>query len=102
MKSKTTAGVLALLLGGLGLHKFYLNKPVQGLLYIIFCWTLIPGIFAFFEALAYFFTNENDWNLKYNPEIAVPKGIVPTEETKALAKEIAKEMVKDMKEEDKK
>ena len=31
MKSKTTAGILALLLGGLGVHKFYLDRTGQGL-----------------------------------------------------------------------
>ena len=28
MKNKTTAGVLALLLGGLGIHKFYLGNSI--------------------------------------------------------------------------
>jgi TM2 domain-containing membrane protein YozV len=44
MKDKTTAAILSLLLGGLGVHKFYLGKGVWGLLYLVFCWTFIPAI----------------------------------------------------------
>src|SRR5688500_4448219 len=43
-KIKTTAGILAILLGGLGIHKFYLGKIGMGILYILFCWTYIPAI----------------------------------------------------------
>ncbi len=53
-KSRTTAALLAILLGGLGVHKFYLGKPVQGLIYLAFCWTFIPAIVAFIEGIAYF------------------------------------------------
>lgn len=31
MKDKTTAGILALLLGGIGAHKFYLGRTGLGL-----------------------------------------------------------------------
>lgn len=34
MKSKTTAYLLLIFLGGLGLHKFYLGKTGMGILYI--------------------------------------------------------------------
>ncbi|MCX4383178.1 MAG: TM2 domain-containing protein, partial [Parabacteroides distasonis] len=30
MKSKTVAAVLAIFVGGLGIHKFYLGKTFQG------------------------------------------------------------------------
>jgi TM2 domain-containing membrane protein YozV len=52
-KSRVTAGVLALLLGGLGVHKFYLNKIGLGFLYLIFVWTAIPAIVAFVEGIIY-------------------------------------------------
>jgi TM2 domain-containing membrane protein YozV len=60
MKDKTTAGVLALLLGGLGAHKFYLGLWVQGLIYLLFCWTFIPAVVALFEAIVYF-ANSKEW-----------------------------------------
>lgn len=34
-KSKVTAGILAILLGGLGIHKFYLGDALPGILLII-------------------------------------------------------------------
>jgi len=49
-KNPTTAVVLALLLGGAGIHKFYLGQIGWGIVYLAFCWTYIPGIIAFIEA----------------------------------------------------
>lgn len=50
-KSRTIAVLLALFLGGIGAHKFYLGQVATGLLYLLFCWTLIPGIIALLEAI---------------------------------------------------
>ena len=66
MKNKITAGVLALFLGGLGGHKFYLDRPWQGLLYLVFCWTFVPAILALFEAIYYFAMSEQAFDEKYN------------------------------------
>ena len=60
VKSRVLAGILALFLGGLGIHKFYCGRPGLGILYLLFCWTFIPGIIAFFEALIYFFTKSDE------------------------------------------
>ncbi len=80
MKSKTTAGILALLVGGLGVHKFYLDRPIQGALYLVFCWTFVPAVIAFVEAIIYFTMSEANFNLKYNggmaPVAAQPQNIV--------------------------
>lgn len=59
IKSKTTAGILAMLLGYIGIHKFYMGNTASGVLYIIFSWTLIPGIIAFIEGIIYL-TCESD------------------------------------------
>ena len=48
---KVVYALLAIFLGWLGIHKFYAGKPVQGILYILFCWTYIPGIIAFIEGI---------------------------------------------------
>ncbi len=69
MKDKSTAGILALFLGGLGAHKFYLDRPLQGIIYLVFCWTFIPGIIAFFESLTYFFNDQEWFNRKYNGNV---------------------------------
>lgn len=60
-KNQTTAGLLALFLGGLGIHKFYLGKGGQGVLYILFCWTFIPAVIAFIEAIIYFTASPEKW-----------------------------------------
>jgi TM2 domain-containing membrane protein YozV len=65
IKSKGTAIVLALLLGGLGAHKFYLGHPGWGVLYILFCWTFVPSIIALIEAILYALTSDHDFHRKY-------------------------------------
>ena len=49
-KSATVALVLTIFLGGLGIHKFYLGKPVLGILYLVFSWTGIPSLIALVES----------------------------------------------------
>lgn len=52
-KSKVAAGILALFLGGIGIHKFYLGNVGMGIVYLLFAWTFIPAIVAFFEGIIY-------------------------------------------------
>lgn len=63
--SKGIAGVLALILGGLGAHKFYLDKPGQGLLYLLFCWTLIPVLLGVVEGIVYLASSDESFHAKY-------------------------------------
>jgi TM2 domain-containing membrane protein YozV len=49
-KDPTTATLLAIFLGGLGIHHFYMGNLIAGVLYLIFCWTFIPAIVALLEA----------------------------------------------------
>jgi len=49
-KSAVVALLLAIFLGGIGGHKFYLGNFVLGMLYLVFCWTGIPSIVALVEA----------------------------------------------------
>jgi len=41
--------LLALFLGGFGIHQFYLRRTGLGILYLCFCWTPIPWILGFIE-----------------------------------------------------
>jgi len=66
MKNKVAAGVLAILLGGLGVHKFYLGKLGQGILYLIFSWTGIPSIIGLIEGILYLTQTDEEFNAKYN------------------------------------
>lgn len=49
MKNKIAAGLFGIFLGGLGIHKFYLGQIGWGIVYILFCWTYIPGIVGLIE-----------------------------------------------------
>ncbi|MBA2874203.1 TM2 domain-containing protein [Thermaerobacillus caldiproteolyticus] len=66
MKNKIVAGLLAILLGGLGIHKFYLGKLGQGILYLLFSWTGIPSIIGFIEGILYLVKSDEKFNQKYN------------------------------------
>jgi len=52
-KNKTVAALLAIFLGGFGIHKFYVGRPVLGVIYLVFFWTFIPAIVGFFEGIWY-------------------------------------------------
>lgn len=66
LKSKTTAGILGILLGGWGIHKFYLGKTGMGILYILFCWTYVPAIIGLIEGIMYLTSNEENFQLKHH------------------------------------
>ena len=79
-KNKTTAGILAILLGDFGAHKFYLGNPGLGVLYLVFCWTFIPGIIGIVEGIIYLTSSDQDFALKYGGGLGVvpgPPGWVP-------------------------
>jgi TM2 domain-containing membrane protein YozV len=52
-KSRIAAGLLGILLGGIGVHKFYLNKVGLGVVYVLFCWTFIPALIGLIEGIIY-------------------------------------------------
>jgi TM2 domain-containing membrane protein YozV/Tfp pilus assembly major pilin PilA len=66
MVSKTALLLLAFFLGGFGAHKFYLGKWVQGIFYLLFCWTGIPGLIALIEFIVYACTSSESLNEKYS------------------------------------
>lgn len=49
--SLTVYLLLALFLGGIGAHDFYVGKPVKGLIKLAFCWTGIPAVIAVFNII---------------------------------------------------
>lgn len=71
MKNKTTAALLAFFLGGIGIHRFYLNQTGLGFLYLVFCWTLIPAFIAFIDFIIFLTKDERSFNLKYNKHMFI-------------------------------
>ena len=65
-RNKTIAGFIALFLGGFGFHKFYLKQYKTGIIYLLLCWTVIPGIISIFEAIGLFTTSKTKFNFLYN------------------------------------
>lgn len=65
MKSKGIAVLLAIFLGGLGIHKFYLDKPGIGLIYLLFCWTLVPALLGLIDAIIIICTSNSKWKERY-------------------------------------
>jgi len=64
-KEKTTAGILALLLGGLGIQHFYLGNTAAGILSIIFCWTYVPCIVGLVQGIILLCMNEQDFHARF-------------------------------------
>ena len=64
-KSKTAAALLAFFLGGIGIHKFYLGQSGAGIVYLLFCWTLIPSIVAFIEFIILLAMSDAEFDRKF-------------------------------------
>jgi len=63
--SRSTAIALAWTLGGIGIHKFYLRRPGDGIAALLFCWTFIPAIVAFAEGFQFLSMNDETFGLQY-------------------------------------
>ena len=51
LKSRSTYILLGFFLGGLGIHNFYAGRVLFAIIQLIFSWTLIPIVWAFFEII---------------------------------------------------
>lgn len=49
--NKLVYALLGIFLGSFGIHKFYAGKIGMGVLYLLFCWTFIPGLIGFIEGI---------------------------------------------------
>jgi TM2 domain-containing membrane protein YozV len=63
--SRTTAAILAIVLGDFGAHKFYLGKIGLGILYLVFCWAYVPGILGVVEGINYLRMSDEDFVQRY-------------------------------------
>ncbi len=60
-KNRAGAALLAIIVGGLGIHRFYLGDIAWGVVYLLFSWTGIPSIIAWFEALYFLTRSDAQW-----------------------------------------
>lgn len=68
IKNKYIAAILAIILGSFGVHRFYLKKNTSGLLYLLFCWSFIPGVFGVLEAIRFLVISKSKFDILYNSE----------------------------------
>lgn len=68
MKDKNIAGILALFLGGFGVHRFYLGQTGLGVFYLIFCWFPLMWIIGLIDAIVFFAMDKENFDLKYNKQ----------------------------------
>ena len=52
--NKIAYALCAIFLGGFGVHKFIAGKTGTGILYLLFCWTLIPSFVGLIEGIVAF------------------------------------------------
>ena len=68
MKNKTTAGILAIIFGWLGVHRFYLGQKGLGILYLILSFTGISFLLGLIDGIVLLTQEEERFNRKYNTE----------------------------------
>lgn len=76
MKDKNVAAILALLLGSLGVHKFYLGRIGPGLLYLLFSFTFIPALLGLLDFFVLALMDNDEFNRRFNGANTLP-GQVP-------------------------
>jgi TM2 domain-containing membrane protein YozV len=69
MKDKTTAALLALFLGWLGIHRFYLRQPGLGILYFfLFFVGFISIVLGIIDAIVLLAMEQEEFDRRYNEE----------------------------------
>ncbi|QLG26740.1 TM2 domain-containing protein [Halorarum halophilum] len=64
-KDKLAAALIAIFLGGLGIHKFYLGDNRMGVIYLCFFWTGIPALLGLIEGIIYLTKTDEEFQWRY-------------------------------------
>ncbi|MBR2216381.1 MAG: 5-bromo-4-chloroindolyl phosphate hydrolysis family protein [Selenomonadaceae bacterium] len=64
-RTRVIQALCGIFLGGFGVHKFYQRKFFQGVLYVLFSWTFLPGLIGFCEGMRYMFMRLEDFYEEY-------------------------------------
>ena len=62
---RVAAAIFAILLGSFGVHRFYLGQVGWGILYVLFCWTLLPAVAGLIEGILYLTMSDEEFEAKY-------------------------------------
>ena len=65
VQTKLIQSALAIFLGSFGAHKFYQGKTIQGVIYFLLSWTLLPGLIGTLEGIRYLFMPVEDFYTQY-------------------------------------
>ncbi len=65
-RNRIIAVILAFVLGWIGGYKFYLGQWVQGLAFVLFCWSGLPFIFGIVEGVMMLAMTDEQFNAKFN------------------------------------
>ena len=85
-KNRITAALLALVFGGIGVHRFCLNKPISGFFYLILFWTFIPAIIALIEFVVLLCMSDEEFDRRYNAYAIAPPTIIVNPTTEVTVK----------------
>lgn len=76
MKDKNVAAILALFMGGIGVHKFYLGRIGAGILYLIFSLTFIPSILGLIDFFVLALMDKDEFDRRFNGSNMLPPPVV--------------------------
>ena len=65
---RIVAGILAILLGGFGVHKFYLGMTTPGIIMILLACTGVSGVIGLVEGILYLTKSDEDFIREYQGE----------------------------------
>lgn len=68
MKNRMVAGLLAILLGSVGIQHFYLDRIGYGILSILFFWTGIPSVIGIIQGIIILMQTDEEFKEKYDLE----------------------------------
>jgi len=67
-KNRLIAALLAFFLGGFGIQHFYMGNKWFGILSLVFCWTYIPSIIGFVQAIMLFLMTDDKFYSQCNKQ----------------------------------
>jgi TM2 domain-containing membrane protein YozV len=76
MKDKSTAAILALFMGGIGVHKFYLGRIGAGIAYLVFAFTFVPALLGLIDFFILALMDQDEFNRRYNGHSLQPGVVV--------------------------